>query len=84
MSDLVRCDGCLSTLVVNKRGVDPAEERAAWIQITAFSETFDACTTTCAVDILNDDNFQSVLAGYTTAAMGGAHAIKEYLETNDE
>ena len=77
MSDLIRCDGCLSTLVIDRHGQDADGECAAWVQIVAFEQTFDACTTTCAVDILNDDVIQSALADYTTTVMRIATIVKE-------
>ena len=53
MSAGIICDNCGEGLAVDKHGEDDSGEFAAWVTIGTTYKTFDACTISCAEDLLH-------------------------------
>lgn len=72
MGAAIRCDNCGVYLDVKPNGDDENGERAGWLSIEAANQSWDLCTRSCAVHLLDDpesplvvllDEWQEVIAG---------------------
>jgi len=82
MAAAVLCDQCDSMLRVNDRGDDEHGERSAWVTLIVAGETLEACTTTCAIALLQSDAVVEALADYLEATSHVARIIREGEEDN--
>lgn len=57
MSAGLICDQCGETLVVNDRGDSETGEEAGWLKIRTVFASFDVCTRSCAVALIESDEF---------------------------
>lgn len=57
MSKGLVCDHCQSVIPLNARGEADSGEDAAWVRISTvgFDTTWDACSRSCAVELLEGE-----------------------------
>ena len=56
MSHAIVCNNCGDVLVLQANGDDENGESAGWLQVAVRDgEVWDACTRSCAVELLSDD-----------------------------
>jgi hypothetical protein len=77
VSAAVLCDKCGATLRLDSRGDDEYGERSAWITLGVAEETLEACTTTCAIQLLQSDDIVDALADRLEAISNIARIIRE-------
>lgn len=84
MSLAVLCDQCDSMLRVDGRGDDEYGERSAWITIGLAGESFEVCTTTCAIQFLQRDEVIEGIADRLEVIAGIARTIREHEGESDQ
>lgn len=86
MSNALACDNCNTVLPLNARGESDTGEDSAWLVVTTrgFGTSWDACTRSCAIELINGDIGQ-VVDAELEAISSVVRAIDEGREeTTDE
>lgn len=83
MSKALMCDACGEVLPLNSRGEHEGGEDAAWIRLTLASQTFDVCTRSCAVALLEREDVIAAHDAYTEVITGIA-TIRDERERADD
>lgn len=75
MSRGLVCDQCGGTLLVDQHGEDEAGESAAWLKIVTTFGSYDVCTRSCAVALIESDDFAAAVDAQTEAIAEVVRAI---------
>ncbi|WP_375490242.1 hypothetical protein [uncultured Jatrophihabitans sp.] len=81
------CDGCGEVLALDLPSgrEDSNGERAAWIEIRAGGLSVDACTRSCATELLADGStLARVIDAYTESIAEIARTIKDERQGDDD
>lgn len=77
MSRALVCDQCGVSLVLNSRGESPDGDDAAWIKLSIANQSFDLCTRSCVVALLDEPEVIALHDEYTETITGIASLIEE-------
>lgn len=83
MSRAVVCENCGSVLIVNQNGEDDEGEISGWLAIEAGGRSFDACTRSCAVALI-EGPIVEVLDAYQEMITGIAQIIRGDADDTDD
>lgn len=86
MSKGLICDHCQTVLELNERGDAANGENAAWLRITtgSFGTTWDACSRSCAVQLIEEGPIGAVLDAELEVISDIARTIAQGREAEDD
>jgi hypothetical protein len=82
MADSITCDNCGQTLVLGRNGDDEMGEIAAWLKLSTKSHSWDACTRSCAHELL-DGPAGAIIDAQTEVIAEIARTIREDREVDE-
>ena len=80
MSKGIVCDNCGTAIALDDRGEDEAGESVAWLHISTTTNNWDACTISCAHELM-DGPIKVTVEAWLEGVQSVIRAINEESDT---